>query len=164
MLLVRRKLPLDLLAIIRDTHNREKEKSSGQATLFNIWTILALYIEQNHSSTSDEPEFLCSNSLKFHCLCFTTQTGECYWSGKAPPYSLAITRDTLNRDREKTLGQANLFNIWKIWAMDRTSAQPGLFRSNSLKFRLCWWYTVSYRLSTFLLLCLCSHSGRQWRS
>jgi hypothetical protein len=35
--LVRRKLLLDSLAITRNTHNRDREKSSGRATLlFNI--------------------------------------------------------------------------------------------------------------------------------
>ncbi len=31
---------------------------------------------------------------------------------------------THNRDREKSSGQATQFNIWTIWAMDRTSVQP----------------------------------------
>ncbi len=31
---------------------------------------------------------------------------------------------THNRDIEKTSGQATQLNIWLIWAMDRTSAQP----------------------------------------
>jgi hypothetical protein len=40
---------------------------------------------------------------------------------------------------DKSSGQTNQFNIWTIWAMDRTSAQPqvnlSLLRSNSLKFQ-----------------------------
>ncbi len=39
MLLVRRKLPLNLLAITRNIHNMDREKSLGQAHPFNIWTI-----------------------------------------------------------------------------------------------------------------------------
>ncbi len=31
---------------------------------------------------------------------------------------------TNNMDREKSSGQAIQFNVWTIWAMDRTSAQP----------------------------------------
>jgi hypothetical protein len=36
MILVKRELPLDWLAISRDTYNRDREKSSSQAILFNI--------------------------------------------------------------------------------------------------------------------------------
>jgi hypothetical protein len=42
-------------------------------------------------------------------------------------------------DREKSPGQATLFNIWTIWAMVRTSAESqvnlSLLRGNSLKFQ-----------------------------
>ncbi len=44
-----------------------------------------------------------------------------------------------NRDREKSSGLTIQFNIWTIWAMDRTWAQPqvnlSLLRSNSFKFQ-----------------------------
>ncbi len=57
------------------------------------------------------------------------------------------SKHTHNRDTGKTSGQASQqFNIWTIWSMDRTLAQPqvnlSLMRSNSLKFqpmgRLLW--------------------------
>ncbi len=74
---------------------------------------------------------------------------------KAPPHSLAITRDTHNSEREKSSGKANLFNIWTSWAMERTSAQPQVnltfFRSNSLKFQPLFEFTVH------------TLGGNQWR-
>ncbi len=46
---------------------------------------------------------------------------------------------TYNSDIEKSPGRAALFNIWTIWVMDGTSAQPqvnlSLLRSNSFKFQ-----------------------------
>ncbi len=39
LLLVRRKLPLTHLVFTTDTLYREREKSSGQTHLFNVWTI-----------------------------------------------------------------------------------------------------------------------------
>ncbi len=61
---------------------------------------------------------LCSPILV--CV-ITTQMVECYWSEKK---HLLIRWSSLERDREKSSGQANLFNVWTIWATDRTSAQP----------------------------------------
>ncbi len=43
---------------------------------------------------------------------------------KAWSCSLVFTRDTPNRDREKSWDQAHLFNIWTIGSMIRTSGQP----------------------------------------
>ncbi len=58
-------------------------------------------------------------------LFFTTQMVVCYWSEKKlPSFFGHYYRDRHNRDREKSSGQANLFNIWSRWATDRTSAQP----------------------------------------
>ncbi len=43
---------------------------------------------------------------------------------------------THNRDIEKTSGQAAQFNMWTLWSMDRTSAQPqvnlSLLHSNEI--------------------------------
>ncbi len=43
---------------------------------------------------------------------------------KAYSHSKFYARDTRNRDREKSLGQTHLFNIWTIGALDRTSGLP----------------------------------------
>ncbi len=43
---------------------------------------------------------------------------------KASSHSLVITRDTRNRDRERSSGQSHLFNICATGAIDRTSGQP----------------------------------------
>ncbi len=44
---------------------------------------------------------------------------------------------THNREREKSSGQTTQFNIWTIWAMDRTLVKPQvnlrLLRSNSFE-------------------------------
>ncbi len=59
---------------------------------------------------------------------------ECYWSEE-----ISDSFPRYNRNREKSSGQVNLFSIWTIRAMDRTSAKPqvnlSLLRSNSLKFQ-----------------------------
>ncbi len=64
-------------------------------------------------------------------LSITTQMAECYWSDESSP-SLDI--QIIGTER-----RANMFNIWTIWAKDRTSAQPqlnlSLLRRNSLKFQ-----------------------------
>ncbi len=52
-----KKAPSHSLAITRDTHNRDREKSSGQANLFNIWNILTIH-GQNLSSSSGQHEFV----------------------------------------------------------------------------------------------------------
>ncbi len=53
---------------------------------------------------------------------------------KKDPSSLEKHIET--EDREKSSGQANLFNIWTLIAMDRTSVQPqenlSLLRSNKI--------------------------------
>ncbi len=54
-------------------------------------------------------------------LWITTQTTKCCW---CPFHSFAMNWDTHNSDRQKSTGLNNLFNIWTIGAMDRTSAQP----------------------------------------
>ena len=46
------------------------------------------------------------------------------WVRRTLLHSLAMIRDTHNGDREKSSGQAILFNIWIIRAMDKPSAQP----------------------------------------
>jgi hypothetical protein len=43
---------------------------------------------------------------------------------KAFSHSLVFTRDTRNRDREKSSGQTHLFNIWTIGAKEITPGQP----------------------------------------
>ncbi len=53
---------------------------------------------------------------------------------KTPSYSLIIIKNTHDGDREKRSGQAQLFRMWTIGAIDRTSAQHQVLRSNSLKF------------------------------
>ncbi len=57
----------------------------------------------------------------------------------SPEADLRPSMHTHNRDIEKSSGQATQFNIWTIWAVDRTSAQPQvkliLLRSNALKFQ-----------------------------
>jgi hypothetical protein len=57
--------------------------------------------------------------LQIRALCAIVQK-------KAPPWFVAIARDTQFRDEEKSSGKANLFSIWTIRAMDRTSSQPQL--------------------------------------
>ncbi len=58
-------------------------------------------------------------------LCITTQMAECYWSEECSPLIRWPSLEAhINRDREKSSGQAKQFNIWKIWIMERTSAQP----------------------------------------
>jgi hypothetical protein len=49
-------------------------------------------------------------------LYITTQMAECYWSEVSSPSFVGHHyRDTRNnRDREKSSGQANLFNVWTI--------------------------------------------------
>jgi hypothetical protein len=49
-------------------------------------------------------------------------TNTLYWS-KESFLSLIGTRDTRNRDREKSSGQTHLFTIWTLRDMDRTSGQ-----------------------------------------
>ncbi len=64
---------------------------------------------------------------------------DCYWSEESllSLIGQAITRDTRNKDREKTLGQAQLFNIGTIKSMDVNKGQAqvklSLLRSVSLK-------------------------------
>jgi|LakMenE18May11ns_1017448.scaffolds.fasta_scaffold9628606_1 hypothetical protein len=77
---------------------------------------------------------------------------------KTPSHSLAITRETHNGDREKSSGQAHLFNIGTKGAMDRTTAQPqvklSLLRSNS-SLRLLRWAAsppVSYPVVPYLFI------------
>ncbi len=78
-------------------------------------------------------------SMLYHSrLCITTRMAECYWSEESSPRFVGITIE-IHIIYRKSSGQAILFNIWTIWAMDRTSAQPqvnlSLLRSNSLKFQ-----------------------------
>ncbi len=64
---------------------------------------------------------------------------------EASSHSLSFTRDTLNRDREKSSSHTNLFDIRTIGAMDWTSGQTqiklSLLRSISLKI---WPLNLSY--------------------
>ncbi len=77
---------------------------------------------------------------------------------KALSHLLAITRDTYYGDKEKSSGQANVFNIWTIGAIDRTSAQPkiklSLLHSNSLKFQPPVF--LAYSLYQFVTVCCTS--------
>ncbi len=85
-------------------------------------------------------------SMQSHSrMSITTQMAECYWSTlkrKLPLIHLAITRNRKNWDREKSAGQAHMFNTWIIEAMDWTSGQLQVnlgsrwvcCESNSLKF------------------------------
>ncbi len=65
MVLVRKKLSLNSLTI-RETHNRDRKKSSGQTILFNIWTIWAM--DRGSAQPQVNLSLLCSNSLKLHPL------------------------------------------------------------------------------------------------
>jgi hypothetical protein len=56
MIFVRKFILLDSMAITRVTHNRDREKSAGQANLFKIRKNMSH--GKNLSSTSGEPEFV----------------------------------------------------------------------------------------------------------
>jgi hypothetical protein len=54
---------------------------------------------------------------------------ECNWSEGSSLSIIGLTRETHNGNREKSSGQAQIFNIGTIKAMDGTSAQPQVKRS-----------------------------------
>ncbi len=63
------------------------------------------------------------------------------------------SRDTRKRDREKSSGQAHLFNIWTTGAMDRTLGQPQVQLSQLGSISLKMW------LLTCVLMWVTSPSG-----
>ncbi len=130
------------MVITRDTHNRDREKSSGETQLDNIWTIRAM--DRTSAlppqvklsllrSISAQPQvnlsLLRSKSLKFQplssgcpytlMLLYVSQYRSLTAIGqkKASPRSMIFTRDTRNRDRKKS-SDLPVQCIWTIRAMD----------------------------------------------
>jgi hypothetical protein len=143
--------------ITRATRKKDREKSSDKTHLFNIWTIGAM------DRTSGQPKVKMSEIFSPFMRMHLTRDPSTWalTSGCPPPFSLILlyvsqhrsltsisqkktssnsfTRDSSNRDREKSSDLTRLFNIWTIGAMNRTLGQSqvklSLLGSISLKNR-----------------------------